>query len=329
LTNYQKIIQYFLSKVKYDQKTLFTINILSVIRFAVFDKLPKKKFNRQIMTSHSNQFLNSPSFWILAKYYQLEKDLESSNSNYELAHSIDSIYKFLWDDYADWYVEYLKTTNPVEIDFAKQLFRQFIITVSPFCPFETEAIWSQFFGESTNLVKTIKDSTWSQKALELYFEVKNFDTLDKNSAYLEFQKVIQFVNNIRSLRGLFAIDPVISITVNTDVNFLYIYKQFLKLICKVELSPATTNQLYNIKENDYEYQVDIIQYIKDINQELVKTNKQIDSINKQIDGLNKQLLNSSFVQNAEPEIIQEKKQQLIQRQIELEQQQAKLVFLKG
>ncbi len=281
------------------------------------------------MISHFNQFLHPPSFWILTKYYQLEKDLEIYNQNYELAHSIDSIYKFLWDNYADWYIEYLKTTNPVEIDFAKQLFRQFIITVSPFCPFETEAIWSQFFGESTNLVKTIKDPTWSQKALELHFEVKDFDNLTKNKAYLEFEKIIQFVNNIRSLRGLFAIDPVVAVTVYTDNQFLHRYNYFIKLICKVNLSPAIDQNLYRIKEIDYEYQIDIVQYIKNIEQEVARSNKQIESILKQISGINTQLTNPNFVQNAEAKTIQEKKEQLIQRQIELEQQQAKLVFLKN
>ncbi len=65
--------------------------------------------------------LSSASFWILSKYYQLEKTLDANLKIYELAHSVTAIYKFLWDDYANWYVEFLKTSED-DMTFAVELF---------------------------------------------------------------------------------------------------------------------------------------------------------------------------------------------------------------
>ena len=110
----------------------------------------------------------SASFWILTKYYQLENQLQDSLQSYELAHSVDAIYKFLWDYYADWYVEYLKTDQS-QLPFAREIFRQFVITCSPYCPFETEVLWKDFFGEHSLLATEVKDFSWTKTTFEAEF----------------------------------------------------------------------------------------------------------------------------------------------------------------
>jgi valyl-tRNA synthetase len=279
------------------------------------------------MNDNSDQLLQAPSFWILTKYYQLEKSLEETNAKYELAHSIDKIYKFLWDDYADWYIEYLKTSHQSELYFAKNLFKQFVITVSPYCPFESQTIWSQFFKEDYLLSKTTKDFEWSKKALNIYFETSDYQNLENSNLYKEFAKIIHFIKSVRSLRGLFAIDVNTTIDVYTEAEFLYTYTDFLKLICKVNLNKEKAQNLYQIQEIDYKYQIDIKSYIKDIESEKNRTQKNIESLLKQIQNLEKQLSNQGFVQNADPETISEKHSQLQQRQVELNQQQQKIIFL--
>ena len=94
--------------------------------------------------SFDPKLLQPASVWILEKYIELEDILEYQLGTYELNKSIDALYKFLWDYYADWYVEYLKTDDTQTV-FAKELFKQYTITLSPYSPFETEALWREFF----------------------------------------------------------------------------------------------------------------------------------------------------------------------------------------
>jgi valyl-tRNA synthetase len=272
--------------------------------------------------------LSSASFWILVKYYELENKLAESASSYELAHSIDATYRFLWDYYADWYVEYLKTDTD-QIPFAKTLFKQFVITCSPYCPFETEALWQNFFGEKTLLANEVKDFEWTKKAFSIHFEINNLVELEKNPNFQEFQTVVDFVQNLRSTRGLFAIDPANLIKIYTTDENLLKYTDFVKLIARTELVNENKPELYNVKNKLISYSIDILSYIKDKQVEIGRTNKIILDLSKQIAGQEAKLNNPKFVENAEPEVITETKEAIMKRTAELEEQKAKLEFLEN
>jgi valyl-tRNA synthetase len=271
--------------------------------------------------------MNCANYWILVNYYYLEKDLTLNLKNYELSHSINSIYKFLWDCYANWYVEYLKTASEEENRFGKELYRQFIITISPYCPFEAQTLWTEFFGEKELLASYVKDQDWTHKALSIYFGKNDLDNLKIDDRYEAFDDVIVFVSQMRSVRGLFAIDPVLPIEVYcSNINILE-FKSFIKLVSKIDVINETKTGLYSAKLPKFTYQIDILKYIKDIPKEQDRTNKIIISLQKQISGLESQLSNQSFLQNAEEEVIQEKNHDLEMRQIELSEQNHKLNFL--
>jgi valyl-tRNA synthetase len=270
--------------------------------------------------------ISNASFWILTKYYELENKLAESSANYELAHSVDAIYKFLWDYYADWYIEYLKT-DATQIPFAKSLFKQFVITSSPYCPFETEALWHNFFGEKTLLANEVKDFEWSKKAFSIYYNVNDLTDLQKNPIYREFQTVVEFVQNLRSTRGLFAIDPANFIQIYTIDTILLGYSDFIKMIARTELMSQERNDLYSVKNNLINYSIDILSYIKDKQTEISRTNKIIIDLQKQIAGQESKLNNPKFIENAEPEVILETKDAITKRTLELKEQKAKLEFL--
>jgi valyl-tRNA synthetase len=255
--------------------------------------------------------LNPASHWILEKYLNLEINLNQNLETYELAHSIDSLYHFLWNNYADWYVEYLKT-NPSQKEFAKELFRHFVITLHPYMPFETETLWQEFFGENQLLAWQIKEPI-------------NY-TPDINKVK-EFEKIINVVNNLRSLRGLFAIDPVIFLEIHTVDELIQNYSNFLKLITRTEVKNTLNSDYYLVQNQNYTFSIDIFKYIPDINKEIARTQKLISNLQKQIENLEKQLGNNQFLKAAEPEIVAEKQADLENRKSELKQQETKLEFL--
>ncbi len=258
------------------------------------------------------------SWWILQKYLELQDNLEHNLQNYELAHSVDALYDFLWNNFADWYVEYLKT-DETQIPFAKNLFRQFILTLSPLMPFETEVLWSEFFGQTNILAFVIKND-------EQYRQLWS-KTNDNQAKAEEFAVIIRFIQDLRSTRGLFAIDPARSIQVYSQSILLSQYNKFIQLMTRSEIIPEQKQGLYNVQKEGYEYSLDILAYIPDKQAEINRTNKIIKTLEKQISSLQEQLQNPNFIQNADPEVVVEKQQQLEQRKHELEQQQSKINFL--
>jgi valyl-tRNA synthetase len=260
--------------------------------------------------------LTPASMWILGKYQALQIELDKNLESYELMHNVNAIYEFLWNDFADWYVEYLKT-DETQLAFAYKLYRQFIMTLSPYLPFETQVIWRDFFGdESVLALRTMNTSfvdEWSAKTVAGEAE--------------KFEQVIEFVRDVRSLRGLFAIDPVEYTEVSTTDENLLAFADYVKLATRVNLvnSAAKSGEYVNQK---FGYSIAIVKYIKDKEFEIGRTNKEIASLEKQIGQLENQLANEAFVTRAEPEAVEQKRADLVARNEDLAAQKSKLEILK-
>jgi HAD superfamily hydrolase (TIGR01509 family) len=253
--------------------------------------------------------LSSGSLWIATKFETLVNQLDSHAKRYEFAHSIQEMYSFVWDDYADWYIEYLKTDSH-QLPFAYELFKQLIIVLSPYMPFETQVIWSELYQEKNLLAFEVFDINWISK-------------YDSSQVLLEeFTDIIELVAEVRSLRGLFAIDPAIYLEIYSSSELFERYRDFLKLSGRVELILSDQTKTYY--DHKLGYSIDILSYIKDKNAEIIRTQKNIESLQKQIRGLESQLANQKFIEHADSEVIQEKHTQLTERNSELVQNLRKL-----
>jgi valyl-tRNA synthetase len=268
--------------------------------------------------SENGETLTPASLWILGKYIELEDKLDENTQSYELAHSVDALYDFLWNNFADWYVEYLKTEES-QVPFAFELFKRFVITLSPYLPFECEVIWREFFGQDNLLAFAVQDRGWPK---HLWSSQENASELSQ-----EFERIVSFIQDLRSTRGLFAIDPGTSIQVYTKSKLLHEYSQFIKILARSELVDEVKPELYLVKKPQYEYSLDILSYVQDKEEEIRRTQKVMQDLGKQIQSLEGQLTNQKFLDNAEVEVIDDKRRNLESRKMELSEQQNKLQFL--
>ena len=267
--------------------------------------------------AHSST-ISSASQWILNRYNQLTNNLDINFRTYNLANSVDLIYRFIWDDYASWYLEYLKT-DKTDIIFASQLFGEFIVLMSPYIPFEAQVLWSEFLKKDDLVAWQVVNNQW----------LKNASTLIKKNQVEEFDLIIENINQVRSLKGLFGVDPHLAIDISSNSSLLAQYSSYLKLLAKINLvKKGVETQDLKLGLGQDEYGFNILSYVKDIPLEITKTNKQIESIQKVIDTIINQLNNPQFSSRAEQEVIDQKKQDLQDREAELTKQEDKLTILK-
>ena len=277
--------------------------------------------------------IHAPSMWILDKFIIAEEAVAMHVSTYELAHAIEALYHFIWDEFADWYVEYLKTDD-TQLNVAWNILRQFVILASPFIPFEAEVLWRDFFGESTLLAFEVYNSGWSQTVKNSVITSQSSGStiasgfvIQPDSETHEFDVIIQFISSIRSTRGLFAIDPARVVEVFTPSTLLNHYASFIRLAGKCEVKNEARERLYEIKNPQYHYSIDILSYLPDIQKEIARTKKAIETSQKQAEALEKQLQNPQFLERAEPEAITEKRENLANRETEIREQKEKFTFL--
>ena len=77
--------------------------------------------------------------WILNKLQQLQQGLERDFDHYRLAEAYERLYHFVWDDFADWYIEASKTEPNVPL--LTEVLSIVLAYLHPFAPFVTETIW--------------------------------------------------------------------------------------------------------------------------------------------------------------------------------------------
>ena len=286
----------------------------------VFPDLDLLSSEKSQTTLNKDNILAPASVWILQEFAGLLAKLTQGVYCYDLAESILEIYEFVWDSLADWYIEYLKVDES-QLPFAYKFFREVIITLHPYIPFETQSIWNNLYPEESELSFTQENITWLDP-----FYPQLYPPFENESAN-EFYLVKDIIKQVRSLRGLFGLDPALQIDIKTNTPRLLEYSQYLKLLARVNVIESSELAAYQISNINFRISLNILEYIKDKEVEIARTNKIILNLEKQIASLEAQLNNPKFMENAEIEIIDQKKQDLSDRKKELQEQTQKLQLL--
>ena len=87
--------------------------------------------------------------WILGRLHRTILAVEQAYGRYRLNEVARATYDFVWGDYCDWYLEFIKTRlqgdDPGEketaLAVAVHALRQFLALLHPFAPFITEELW--------------------------------------------------------------------------------------------------------------------------------------------------------------------------------------------
>ncbi len=114
--------------------------------------------------------------WILHKLNEAIKKISTNLDPYRFSEAYDSLYHFIWNDVADWYIEASKGQESRAV--LGYVLRQILALAHPFAPFATEAIWQELQattdGENSLLIteKWPKTTKVDQKAARTFEEIK-------------------------------------------------------------------------------------------------------------------------------------------------------------
>lgn len=119
----------------------------------------------------------SSDFWIISRKEKAIRAISNDLENYRFSEAYDTLYHFVWDDFADWYLEASKIAPnpPVLADCLKTILK----LAHPLAPFVTEAIW-QALGWNPNSI--LANEQWpqtvtaSQKKMQPFERIKQLTT---------------------------------------------------------------------------------------------------------------------------------------------------------
>jgi len=131
-----------------------------------------------------------PDKAILSKLQHVIKEADRAYDKYEFGEASRTLYNFIWDDFASWYVECAKiqlaesTKAPMTRRVLKDVLSVVLRMMHPFIPFVTEKLWIELTGE-----RSILDASWPVAVAE------------NDQAVLRFEDLKDAIIKVRNLRS--------------------------------------------------------------------------------------------------------------------------------
>ncbi len=269
------------------------------------------EFNKCILELDTDlNFINLQiNKWIIENYNQLNSKVKKSIVEYKFNDAADALYQFIWRDYCDWYIEFIKPilNNAEDIESQKEtksvsikIMKNVLLMLHPIMPYVTEEIFEKLFKSN----KLAISSSWPS--------VIETETSLKNGIGL----TIDIVSAIRSIRVEKNIPnksrPTILLK-NVNQEKKIIIEENNNLI----LNLAKLNQIKFLSKQHEENEKSIVTTVDeiilmiptdgliDIEAEKNRLSKELENITNEIEIIDKRLNNPSFIKKAPPKVIED------------------------
>ena len=248
--------------------------------------------------------------WIYFELNNTKALVEKHIKHYRFDEASRIIYKFVWNSYCDWYLEFSKTIlfskNKKHIKEVRTtssfIFKQILILLHPFIPFITEELWlKNKLGNKKN--KYLMYTPWIKDK-----------KIKKDQESINVEKLIEIISKIRSFKNELNVSPGSFI----DISIQSVSKNRQKLILKNEVVLKKIGRINSIITKDsYKESANLVisgeiykvYFDKNIDLSVIKDNlmKKQGKLLKDLEITSKKLDNKSFIEKAPRHIVEQEK----------------------
>jgi valyl-tRNA synthetase len=261
--------------------------------------------------------------WILSRLAQTITDVTDALDEYKYSEPLAQLYKFFWNDFCDWYLEWIKPRmsneqqKPIAQNVLAFVLDQILRLLHPFVPFITEGIF-QKLNEITPVrgLKGLAEAKKSEALVVAQWPKQLNSLVDKN---VEKQiEIIQCpVRAFRDMKNKYNIpnSEMVSTSAAVPAEILSVLKTNAELICQMaglkEFNPGTdvpkpAKAAVSVVEGLSFYMHDVI----DPDAERKKLERQKDEIKKAKKAVEARLNNENFVTKAKPQVVSQARDKL-------------------
>jgi valyl-tRNA synthetase len=257
--------------------------------------------------------------WIISLLQKAELEVAKGFEDYRFDNIASAIYKFVWDEYCDWYLEVAKVQVQNGTPGQQQATRHTLLRVlevvlrlaHPILPFVTEALWQTVAPLAGKVLKAEGDSIMVQA-----YPVANEANINE-AAEAWMQQLKALTDATRNLRGEMQISPSIRVPLIVEaadaddkarLQAFAPYVQSLGKLAEVNIvdalpdSPAAVAVVGTTK---LMLKVEI-----DVAAERERLGKEITRVENEINKANGKLSNESFVARAPAEVVAQEKERV-------------------
>lgn len=266
--------------------------------------------------------LSDADQWIIYKLGVCEALVQEHFTNYRFSDAAGAIYDFVWHQLCDWYLELIKPAvygdkakekSATQLVLIKVLNRA-VRLLHPIAPFITEEIYQKL---------PLKNNICALDEYPSPKSDKDFISLGSEKAALEIDLVCEVITAVRNVRGENRIKPGERLKVRlspTDAEaqkVLQTNKSYIENLARLETceisQEGSTSKCAMVPVRLGALGVDVVIYLEgfvDIAEEKKRVEKSIEKLKKELGGISQRLSNSSFVNNAPAEVVEQGKNQM-------------------
>ena len=231
--------------------------------------------------------------WINSKFNEKISEVNDHFSKYRISDALLTLYKFVWEDFCNWYLEIIKDEEINENTYIEtiKILEKILKALHPFMPFITEELWHLIENKREDYVI---NATYPKS-----------DSYD-NKINDNFDKTFDIVTSIRKAKSDNGIKQKEKVSLSVIKKSGFNYNNFKNLIYKLSKT-ENLKEIDKVKINCPSLLSGADTIFLEINKSessKEETLKQIKYLKGFLIAVNKKLSNKSFVDNAPKEVIE-------------------------
>ena len=251
-----------------------------------------------ILNSQDYTTLNMGEDWICRELSSCLEQVEQDMTNYRFAEAVEVLYSTIWDKYADWFLESQKLYK--NIPLLQTTLEALLISLHPFTPFVTEAIW-QNLSWTEGFIATTK---WPARLEYDPISAEQFENI--RNIVSEVRTTLQALpgtNNAKKYGLLYDNDSLV------EDNLLLI-----KSLTKVPAITALEGSPHGLRVAlaNQELYLDVPEkVVKEYKEALTE---RILAVGRELDSLNQRMRNPRYVEKAPAHLVKETQDQIQEKE---------------
>jgi len=321
---------------KMDAAWNFINKIWNVSRYILMnaEDLTAEEIQSNLAKIADKQAGNVTDRWILTRLNETIERVSTTFDKFEFGEAGRALYNFIWDDFADWYIELTKEVLYGEDESEKDVTRSVLMHVldqvlrllHPIMPFVTEEIFENLPTANGSLVVAAYPQVQAQLS-------------DENAANgVELLKeLIRSVRNIRAEVNTPLSKQVPMLIKTNDEQVETFLKENTNYIRRFT-NPDTLEISADIQAPEMAMSAVLtgaevylpLASLINVEEEIARLNKELGKWNKEVEMVQKKLGNERFVANAKPEVVEkerEKERDYLEKRASVEERIATLKSL--
>lgn len=275
----------------------------------------------QDLNLHQPLVFSVPDRYIQSQLQKLIEAVDTAFNTYRFDLLAQTLYEFIWNEFCDWYLEFVKCTlhdknaNPAQLRGTRitllEVLETLLRLIHPLMPFISEEIWhaiSPLIGKSNHSISNESYPISDSKKIDL--------VADEDIHWLK--AVITAIRTIRSEMGVSPSKPIPIIFnkgTERDEHAIKLLESYIRQLAKVDtLRFAEAGESLNATATQIIQQLEIhipLANLIDKDAELIRLQKEIDKLEKDYQKIVVKLSNDNYLHKAPKAVVEKERQQFL------------------